>query len=54
MIRTEITRVTPAKIEHDYRVSRESDILAEGHVVLAVVDAQGNVQRVPKFLNPFA
>ena len=52
-IRTRITRVTPAKIEHEYVVMRDGDALAEGHVVLAVVDDRGIVQRVPNELNPF-
>jgi acyl-CoA thioester hydrolase len=53
VIRTTITRVTPAKIEHKYTVTREGDTLAEGQVVLAVVDDRGVVQRVPDELNPF-
>ena len=54
LIRTEIVRVTPAKIEHKYRVLRDGDVRAEAKVVLAVVDEKGNVKRVPDFLNPFA
>lgn len=47
-IRTIVTRVTPAKIEHEYRVFRGEELLAVGHVLLAIVDRQGNVQPVPE------
>jgi acyl-CoA thioester hydrolase len=49
-IHTRIARVTPAKIEHEYRVTRDAELLAVGHVTLAVVDRQGSVQRVPEWL----
>jgi len=54
VIRTRITRVSPAKIEHHYLVLRDGESLAEGQVVLAVVNVQGVVQRVPDELNPYA
>ena len=47
VVRTEIMRITPAKIEHNYQVFRAHEKLAEAHVVLAVVDRQGKVQRIP-------
>jgi acyl-CoA thioester hydrolase len=50
LIHTRIARVTPVKIEHEYRVTRDGDLLAVGHVTLAIVDRQGNVQRVPEWL----
>jgi acyl-CoA thioester hydrolase len=53
VIRTKITRVTPAKIEHTYLVTRDGESLAEGQAVLAVVNERGEVQRVPDELNPF-
>jgi len=49
-IHTRIARITPVKIEHEYRVTRGGDLLAVGHVTLAVVDRQGSVQRVPEWL----
>jgi acyl-CoA thioester hydrolase len=49
-LRTTITRVTPAKIEHEQRLFRGDELLAVGHVTLAVIDRQGNVQRVPDWL----
>jgi len=45
-VRTNLTRVTPAKIEHEYRVFRGEELLAVGHVLLAIVDRQGNVQPI--------
>jgi acyl-CoA thioester hydrolase len=49
-IRTTVTRVTPAKIEHQYDVLRDGERLAEGLVTLAMVDRAGNVQRVPNWM----
>lgn len=49
-LRTKIVRITPAKIEHEYRLLRGEELLAVGHVTLALVDRQGNVQRVPEWL----
>jgi acyl-CoA thioester hydrolase len=54
VINTTIKRVTPAKIEHHYRITRDGEMLAEGDVVLAVVNREGVVQRVPNELNPFS
>ncbi len=49
-LRTRITRVTQAKIEHEYRLFRGAELLAVGQVTLAVVDRQGQVQPVPEEL----
>ena len=49
-IRTTVTRVTPAKIEHQYQMFRDDQLLAVGHVTLAIVDRQGRVQRVPEWM----
>jgi acyl-CoA thioester hydrolase len=46
-LRTTILRVTPAKIEHEYRLFRGQELLAVGNVTLAVIDREGKVQRVP-------
>jgi acyl-CoA thioester hydrolase len=46
-LRTKIVRVTPAKIEHEYRLMRGEELLAHGQVTLAMVDRQGRVQRIP-------
>ncbi|MGO9115939.1 MAG: acyl-CoA thioesterase [Thermoguttaceae bacterium] len=47
-LRTTIVRVSPAKIEHEYRLFRREELLAVGNVTLAVIDREGNVQRVPE------
>ena len=49
-IRTEIKRVGGVKIEHEYHVLRDGESVAVGKITLAVVDAAGEVQRVPDFL----
>jgi len=50
ILRTSVTRITAAKIEHTYQVFRGEDLLTEGHSTLACVDRQGRVQRVPDWL----
>ena len=49
-LRTTTTRVTAAKIEHEYQLLRGDELLAEGHSTLACVDRNGAVQRVPEWL----
>jgi acyl-CoA thioester hydrolase len=49
-LRTTIVRVGPAKIEHEYRLFRKDELLAVGNVTLAVIDREGNVRRVPEYL----
>ena len=49
-LQTTITRVTQAKIEHEYRLLRDDELLAVGKVTLAMVDREGNVCRVPEWL----
>jgi acyl-CoA thioester hydrolase len=45
-LRTRIVRVTPAKLEHEYRLFRDSNLLAEGRSVLACIDRGGHVRRI--------
>lgn len=49
-LHTRLKRVTPAKIEHHYRLLRGEELLAEGESVLACVDREGRLQRVPDWL----
>jgi acyl-CoA thioester hydrolase len=49
-LRTTITRVTQAKIEHQYDLFRDGESLATGFVTLAVVDRTGKVQPVPEWM----
>lgn len=46
-IRTALSTVSMAKIEHEYQVLRDNDCLATGRVTLAVIDRTGKVQPVP-------
>ncbi len=49
-LKTRIARISPAKLEHEYRLFREGELLTEARSVLACVDRQGNVQRIPEAL----
>lgn len=49
-VRTNIVRVTPAKIEHEYLLLREAEQLARASVTLALVDRNGAVQRTPHWM----
>ena len=47
-LRTRIARVSPAKIEHEYRLYRGDELLSEARTTLACLDRQGVVQRIPE------
>ena len=49
-IETAISRVTPAKLQHHYRILRGDELLTEADSVLACVNGQGEVQRIPEDL----
>lgn len=49
-LKTEISRITPAKLEHHYCLMRESEVLAEANSILACVNRDGAVQRIPEDL----
>jgi acyl-CoA thioester hydrolase len=49
-LRTRVTRVTPAKIEHEYKLYRGDELLTEATSVLACLDRNGEVQRIPDAL----
>ena len=51
---TTCTKMTTAKIEHTYQLKRpDTDIiLAQGKSVIACIDADGKVQRIPPFMYP--
>ena len=46
-IRTTLSNVSRAKMEHDYEVLRDNECLATAKVTLAFVDRSGSVQPVP-------
>ena len=49
-IRTKVREFGHAKIEHEYVILRDEELLTEATVTLAVLDRDGNVQRVPDWL----
>jgi len=49
-LRTRVVRVGPAKIEHEYDLMRDGETLATARVKLALVNREGEVQRVPDWL----
>ena len=53
-LETNCSKVSTSRVEHTYKLTRSSDgvILAEGSSVLACVNAQGKVCRVPEFMYP--
>jgi acyl-CoA thioester hydrolase len=51
-LRTTVARITPAKIEHEYRLFRGPELLATGRVTLAIIDRQGKVCPVPEWMLP--
>ena len=53
-LETSCSEVSAAKIEHTYKLTRCCDgaILAEGSSILACVDAEGKVRRIPEFMYP--
>ena len=49
-IQTRIAKVTAGKIVHEYTVRREQTTLVNATITLAVVNRQGELQRVPESL----
>ncbi|MBX3412531.1 MAG: acyl-CoA thioesterase [Pirellulales bacterium] len=49
-LRTTTTRVTGAKIEHEYQLFRGNELLCKANSVLACIDRSGEVQRIPEWL----
>ncbi|MCA9035183.1 MAG: acyl-CoA thioesterase [Planctomycetaceae bacterium] len=44
---TRIDRISPARIEHSYKLYRGEELLTEGNSVIACVDTNGQLQRIP-------
>ena len=44
---TEIAKQTPAKLIHQYQLKRGEELLCEAESVIACVDTEGLVQRIP-------
>ena len=49
-LRTTVTRATAAKFEHEYKLFRNHELLAEAHVTMAVVDREGRLCRLPQWM----
>jgi acyl-CoA thioester hydrolase len=45
-LRTRVVRVTPAKLEHEYQLTRNGTVIADATSVLACVDREGRVRRI--------
>src|SRR5262245_7461713 len=43
-------RASGARIDHEYRLFRDKELLAEAESTLACIDRKGQVQRLPEFL----
>jgi acyl-CoA thioester hydrolase len=50
-LKTTLSRIGPAKLEHDYALFRDKTLLTEAHSVLACVNRDGSVQRIPEILS---
>lgn len=44
------TRARGARIDHAYRLSRDGVLIAEGESTIACIDRNGQVQRLPEYL----
>lgn len=49
-LRTTTTRISAVKVEHTYELFRDQDLIMRGETVLACVDRQGVVQRIPEWM----
>ena len=49
-IQIRTVRARGARIDHEYRVLREGDLIAEAQTTLACIDRDGQVQRLPDYL----
>ena len=54
ILRTNCSKVTPAKIEHTYELTHKKtgQLLTQGSSILACVDEAGRPTRVPQFMYP--
>ena len=49
-IETTVTRLGRAKIEHEYVLRRDDEVLATGSTTLACIDREGRVREMPELL----
>ena len=52
LLETTCSNVTAGKVEHTYKLTRPGTgiLLAEGYSILACVDGEGKIRRIPKFM----
>jgi len=50
-LKTRIKRLSQAKLEHEYRLFRGEELLTTAESVLACVDRDGTIQRIPEVLD---
>ena len=50
VVRTTLSGVSAARLEHNYEVRRDGELLATAHSVLACVDRDGHVRRIADVL----
>lgn len=49
-LRTTLSKVSGAKLEHNYELFKDGESVAAAHSVIACVDREGNIQRMPAAL----
>ena len=49
-VQTTLSKFTMVKIQYDYQMLRDQEVLAKGQVTVALVDGKGEVQRVPQWM----
>ncbi|MEX0724749.1 MAG: thioesterase family protein [Planctomycetaceae bacterium] len=51
-LNTRVTRLSPAKLEHEYKLYRDGKLIASAGSVLGCIDREGNIQRISEILGP--
>ncbi|MDA0833655.1 MAG: thioesterase family protein [Planctomycetota bacterium] len=51
-LNTRVTRLSPAKLEHEYKLYRDGTLIASASSVLGCLDRAGNIQRISEVLGP--
>jgi acyl-CoA thioester hydrolase len=49
-VRVRVSRMSGAKLEHDYEITRGETLIGTGHTILACVDKSGNIHRMSEEL----
>jgi len=52
VLETTCTNVTAGRVEHRYRLVRDDVLLAEGASILACINGDGKIRRIPGFMYP--